>query len=79
MSDGHLVRSFEDDNVFIDDHVNAGFLPAALNQIKKVVTAFVGKLGIPFCNKKRIEEELSQSITQALLEASSYLDEDNSS
>ena len=43
--------------------VNAGFLPSALRQIKNVVTAFVGKLGIPICKKRRIEEELSQSIS----------------
>lgn len=50
------VRSFEDDNVFMDHNAdNNGLLPQALGQIKKVVAAFVNKLGIPFCNKKKIE------------------------
>ena len=79
---GDPVRSFEDDNVFMDLSANAagGFLPAALGQIKNIVKTFVGKLGLPFCNKRQqqIEEELSQSISQALLEASSYLDQDSS-
>ena len=49
------VRSFEDDNVFMD-HQARSYLPKALGQIKNAVTDFVNKLGLPFCNnKKRIE------------------------
>ena len=46
------------------------FIPAALGSLKKVVTAFVGKLGLPFCQRRQVEEELSKSITLALLESS---------
>ena len=35
------------------------------------MSAFVGKLGLPFCvNRKQVEDELSRSITQALIDAS---------
>ena len=45
-------------------------MPMALQRIKKVVTAFVGTLGIPFCAKRPIEDELSRSITMALIDSS---------
>ena len=40
-----------------------------------VVTDFVSKLSLPFFsgNRKRIEQDISYSITKALLESSSYL------
>ena len=46
------------------------FLPSVMATIKNVVTAFVARLGLPFCSKKHIEDELSRSISQALLDAS---------
>ena len=64
-----------DDNVMAEEAGNMGpsnfqFFPQCLTQIKRVVTAFFSKMRLPFCSKKQIEEELSRSITLALIEAS---------
>lgn len=46
-------------------------LPRTVKRIKNIVAKFVGKLGLPFTNTKKLEEELSKSISEVLLDASS--------